>query len=232
LVYAADGNVAARFSGLTLGDSSEHGQSWFSPLPTRYSCTISGAGIFHARVDLPAGEYKLRAVIRDGDHVGKTEIPITIDQLDPTQLAISSVVLSRKYRQVPDAARDNLAVSTGRYVPLVSKGWEIIPTADTNFKQAEFLTFYVEVYSPVQPVSQDRTIQVRMRIADKQTGRVVKELRPLDTAAYRKPGEPVIPVGGGVDIGGLAKGSYRLELQATDSIGETTAWRSVTFHIE
>ena len=232
LVYAPDGKVAARFSGLTLGDSSEHGQSWFSPLPTRYSCTISGAGIFHARVDLPSGEYKLRAVIRDGDHVGKTEIPITVGQLDATQLAISSVVLSRKYRQVPDSARDNLVVSTGRYVPLVSKGWEIIPTADTNFKQAEFLTFYVEVYSAVQPASQDRTVQVHMRIADERTGQVVKDLRPLDTAAYRMPGEPVIPVGGGVDIAGLASGSYRLEIQATDSLGESTAWRSVAFRIE
>jgi hypothetical protein len=232
LVYAADGNIAARFSGLTLGDSSQRGQSWFSPLPTRYSCTISGAGIFHARVDLPAGEYKLRAVIRDGDHVGKTEITITVDPLDATQLAISSVVLSRKYRQVPDAARDNLAVSAGRYVPLVSKGWEIIPTADTTFKQVEFLTFYVEVYSPDQPTSEDRTIRLHMRIADERTGRVVKELRPLDAAAYRKPAEPVIPIGGGVDISGLAKGSYRLELQATDSSGQSTMWRSVTFGIE
>ncbi|MGA8013292.1 MAG: hypothetical protein WB949_12760 [Candidatus Acidiferrales bacterium] len=232
LVYAADGNVAARFSGLTLGDSSQRGQSWFSPLPTRTSCTIAGARIFHARVDLPSGEYKLRAVIRDGDHVGRTEMPITVDQLDGTQLAISSVVLGRKYRQVPESARDNLVISPGRYVPLVSRGWEIIPTADTTFKQAEFLTFYAEVYSPVQAASQDRTVQVHMRIADERTGHVVKELRPLDTAPYSKPGEPVIPVGGGVDIGGLASGSYRLELQATDSLGESTAWRSVAFRIE
>jgi hypothetical protein len=117
-------------------------------------------------------------------------------------------------------------------VPLVSKGWEIIPTADTAFKQAEFLTFYAEVYSPVQAASQVRTVQVHMRIADERTGQVVKELRPLDTAPYSKPGEPVIPVGGGVDISGLASGSYRLGLQATDSLGESTVWRSVAFRIE
>jgi hypothetical protein len=232
LVYAADGNVAARFSGLTLGDLSQHGQSWFSPLPSRTSCTIAGARIFHARVDLPSGEYKLRAAIRDGDHVGKIEIPITAGQLDGTQLAISSVVLGRKYRRVPVGARDIMAVSPGRYVPLVSKGWEIIPTADTTFKQAEFLTFYAEVYSPVQAASQDRTVQLHMRIADERTGQVVKELRPLDTAPYSNPGEPVIPVGGGVDIGGLPGGSYLLEVQATDSLGQSTAWRSVAFRIE
>ena len=232
LVYAADGSVAARFSGLTLGDSSQHGQSWFSPLPTRTYCTITGARIFRARVDLPAGEYKLRAVIRDGDHVGKTEIPITVGQPDGTQLAISSVVLGRRYRQVPDSARDHLAVSPGRYVPLVSRGWEIIPTADTTFQQAEFLTFYVEVYSPIQAASPDPTVRVHMRIADAVTGQVVKELRAVDTASYRNPGEPIIPFGGGVDVSGLSGGSYRLEVQATDSLGQSTVWRSVAFRLE
>jgi hypothetical protein len=232
LVYTADGNVAARFSGLTLGDLSQRGQSWFSPLPTKTPCTISGARIFHARIDLPSGEYKLRAVIRDGDYVAKTEIPIAVVQLDQTRLAMSSIVLGRKYRQVQEGALDNLAVSQGRYVPLVSDGWEIIPTADTTFKQSEFLTFYVEVYSPVQGASQDQKVHLHMRIADVETGRVVKELRPLDTAPYRKPGEPVIPVGGGVDIGGLAKGSYRLELHATDSLGGSTVSRNVAFRIE
>ena len=232
LVYAADGSVAARFSGLTLGDSSQHGQSWFSPLPTRTYCTIAGARIFHARVDLPAGEYKLRAVIRDGDRIGKTEIPITVGHLDGTQLAISSVVLGRKYRQVPDSARGNLAVSPGRYVPLVSRGWEIIPTADTAFRQTEFLTFYVEVYSPVPAASQDPTVRVRMRIADAETGQVAKELRAVDTVSYREPGDPVIPVGGGVDVTGLSSGSYRLEVQATDSLGQSTVWRSVAFRLE
>ena len=232
LVYTPDGNVAARFSGLTLGDLSQHGQSWFSPLPSKTSCTITGARILHARVDLPSGEFKLRAVIRDGDQVGRIEIPIAVVQPDQTQLAMSTVVLGRNYRQVPDGARDNLAVSQGRYVPLVSKGWEIIPTADLTFKQAEFLTFYVEVYSPVQPASQDQTVQLHMRITDEESGLVVKELRPLSTVPYRKPGNPVIPVGGGVDIGGLTRGSYRLELQATDSLGGSTTWRNVSFRIE
>ncbi len=88
LVYTPDGNVAARFSGLTLGDLSQHGQSWFSPLPSKTSCTITGARILHARVDLASGEFKLRAVIRDVDQVGRIEIPIAVVQPDQTQSAM------------------------------------------------------------------------------------------------------------------------------------------------
>jgi hypothetical protein len=42
----------------------------------------------------------------------------------------------------------------------------------------------------------------------------------------------VIPVGRGIDISKLPNGSYRLDVQASDSTGKNTAWRTASFTVE
>ena len=42
----------------------------------------------------------------------------------------------------------------------------------------------------------------------------------------------VIPIGIGIDISKLPKGSYRLEIQATDSAGQSTPWKTANFMVE
>jgi hypothetical protein len=75
-------------------------------------------------------------------------------------------------------------------------------------------------------------IELHIRIVDADTGRVVKEIRPADTAPYSKPGSPIIPVGGVIDISGLPTGSYSLQAQATYSRGRSTEWSSAAFSIQ
>jgi hypothetical protein len=41
-----------------------------------------------------------------------------------------------------------------------------------------------------------------------------------------------IPVGRGMDLSKLPMGSYRLDVQATDSTGKSAAWRSASFTVE
>jgi len=55
---------------------------------------------------------------------------------------------------------------------------------------------------------------------------------PITAAPYLKAGSSIIPVGRGMDISKLPKGSYRLDVQATDSTGKSTAWRSTNFTVE
>jgi hypothetical protein len=45
-------------------------------------------------------------------------------------------------------------------------------------------------------------------------------------------GSSIIPVGRGMDISKLPIGSYRLDVQATDSTGKSTPWRSANFTVE
>jgi len=47
-----------------------------------------------------------------------------------------------------------------------------------------------------------------------------------------KAGSPVIPIGRGIDINKLPNGSYRLDVQATDSAGKSTPWQAANFTVE
>ena len=55
---------------------------------------------------------------------------------------------------------------------------------------------------------------------------------PVDTAPYRTLGDPIIPVGGGLDVTQLPIGSYQLQARARDSIAQSTAWSSVALGIQ
>jgi len=237
LVYSANGNMAARFSGLVFGDLSQHGQSWPVLLPINAAgrtswCTLYGPRKFATRVDLPPGEYTLRAVIREGNEFGRTEIPITVEKHEGASLAIGNIILGRGYRAVATSQSSASAVSPGHYIPLISKDFEVVPAADTRFQQGQNLNFYLEILSPQPQPSTRGAVELHMRIRDVATNRVVKDLKPADASFYGEPGKPVIPVGAQIDISALPRGSYQVEAQATDSSGQSTPWHSVAFSIE
>jgi len=236
MVYSASGSLAARFSGLVFGDLSQHGQSWPVLLPINAAgragwCTLSGPRKFTTRIDLPPGEYKLRAVIREGNDFGRTEIPIAVETHDGTSLAIGNIVLGRGYRPVSTPQPMNSAAAPGHYIPLISKDFEIVPAADARFQQGQSLNFYLEIFSPQQEPGRG-AVELHMRVRDVATNRVVKDLKPADASFYGEPGKRVIPVGAQIDISALPRGSYQVEAQATDSSGQSTPWHSVAFSIE
>jgi hypothetical protein len=235
MIYSNDGKLAARFSGRALGGGLNvfsRGFPLLAPTPIADApCFLTGTNTFEARLDLVPGDYKLRAVIRDGKNFGRTDIPIRVKSFNLTQLAISDIALGKNHRQVAAGSQPDLAVSPDQQIPLVSKDVQILPTADTRFKTSEILDFYFEVFSP-QSGSPQGKIEVYMHVLEAETGQVVQEIVPADTAPYRKPGDPVIPVGGGIDISKLQSGSYLLQARATDSTSQSTAWSSVAFSIQ
>ncbi len=70
-----------------------------------------------------------------------------------------------------------------------------------------------------------------MRISDQKTGTLVMNTEPMSAARWTVPGNAVIPVGLKLHTEELQKGSYRLEVQASDSAGHESAWRQVLFTI-
>ena len=109
---------------------------------------------------------------------------------------------------------------------------EFKPTANTRFKKGETLYTYFEVYEPLLAEQSQATVQIKMRVVDLKTGDVMSDSQRISTTPYVKAGSPVIPIGRGIDISKLPKGSYRLDVQANDSTGKTTPWRSVNFTVE
>ena len=114
----------------------------------------------------------------------------------------------------------------------MSRGVEFEPTGNTRLKKGGTLYTYFEIYEPLVEGQSPATVQIQLRIFDSRTGEVVSDSPPISAAPYIKAGSSIIPVGRGLDISKLPKGSYRLDVQATDSTGKSTAWRSAHFTVE
>jgi len=228
-IYSKDGTLKARFSHLYLNGGFQ-GQLLPPLLPTSDSCVLRSPDRYETQAALPPGEYNLRVVLSEGKKLGRAEAPLEVEAYDWSKLAMSGIALAHGYRQLP-TPRTGENDAPGHKL-LVSKGFDVIRTADTRFKKGESLDFYLEIYDPRRVGSSAGKVEAYLRILNSKTGQVVKALQPVDAAPYAKTGDPIIPIGGGIDISGLPKGSYSLEAQATDSVSGHTPWRAVNFSIK
>jgi hypothetical protein len=174
----------------------------------------------------------MKLAVSDDRSFGKAEIPVTVPTNEGCRLDVGGIVLAKSFRRVGVGAADDFTELPGDYKPLISKGIEVTPTADTEFKQGGAFYFYFEKYNPLISAPSPPKVEAYVRVVDAKTGQIRNELQPLDATPYTKPGDPIIPIAGGIDISNLPPGSYRLEAQATDSAGNSTAWRATNFTIE
>jgi hypothetical protein len=114
----------------------------------------------------------------------------------------------------------------------VSNGVEFKVTGNTQFKKGEMLYTYFEIMEPLLERDASTNVQVQMRVVDVKSGEVKSDPQPISAMSYAKPGNPVIPIGRGIDIKDLPSGSYRLDIRAADSSGISTPWRGVNFTVE
>ncbi len=234
LVYGEDGSLFSRFS--DFGCCSPDERPNFAPsylnaepffdrllIPTRFETQIS----------LPPGEYKLRVILSDGSKFGLADVPLNIEKYDGKQLAISSIVLCKRFRNAAVAAQEAAAFNLApQYVPLVSKGVQFTPTGDTTFRKGEPLFAYFEVYEPLLAAAHPATVQTGLKLTDVNTGEVKVDTGPRSAADWIQPDKTVMPISEQIAVDKLPKGSYRLEVQATDSAGKSTVWRAANFTVE
>jgi hypothetical protein len=174
---------------------------------------------------------------------GRAEIPLTVEAYDRKQLGISSIAVCKQF----DNPRQNLAETAAappvsasavpfstlsHFTPLVSRGDAYTPTGDTTFKKNELLFAYYEVYEPLLASPQTTQVRLRLKIIDSETGAVKADTGLQSAAEWMRPGSPVIAIAQQANIAALPKGSYRIEVQAEDSAGRNTAWRSANFRVE
>ncbi len=221
IVFKKDGTIITRFTDLAGPNSTQEysGPHW-DHIWTRYEMQLA----------VPSGEYDLRVVLSDGARFGRPEIHFTVDKIDRNQLSIGPVSLCKQIQDAFAYSSKNparlpgtwTAKLPGNYVPLVSDDIEFKPTGNTRFKKNETLYTYFEVYEPLLVAEPSTTVDFRVRIVDLKTGELRSDSPPVSAAPYAKPGSPVIPIGRKTNISNLSKGSYRLDVQATDSGGKTT----------
>jgi hypothetical protein len=198
-------------------------------LPTKSrSCVLTTPSQYETEIRMAPGSYELKVALRDGKNFGRAEIPVTVEKTDPEHLAISQIALGNGFHKISGVEEGN---ARDTYEPLVSNGFEIIQTTDPQFEKRGPFSFYLEVYDPPQSGVSAQDVQVQLQIVDAQTRRLAMSIKPFAAANYAKPGDPVIPIGAGIDTSDLQKGSYILEARARDSAGDSTPWRAAKFTI-
>jgi hypothetical protein len=223
MAYRRDGTLALRSS-----DTEEKGEG-DSPILNMFW------NHYEAQMELPPGDYDLRAVLSADRKLGKAEMPLTVDSYDGQQLGISSIFVCKQFHDhrqtmvVPDLSRPS---TLSDFVPLVSKGREFTPTGDTNFRKKDIFFVYYEVYEPLLASAPATTVQTRLRIINTSTGQVGADTGWQSAEAWMEPDSSVIRLTPEVGLKKMNKGSYRIEIQASDSAGRRTDTRTATFSIE
>ncbi len=237
VVYKGNGEVAARF-GDSYSCSSEVSSflvdygydppagsyiAWWLPIPTR----------FNTQVELRPGDYDVHVVVSDGHKFGQARLPLRVESIDSQALTISDLALNGILRDASWLLHAAAWVSPAPLVPapLVSKQAQFIPVPDARLPKKSSLPLYFEIY---EPLLADRSAEVyfRMKITDLKDGTLAMNTGPTSAAQCVTPGNVVIPIALKVDTEKLQSGSYKIEVQASDSAGRTTEWRTAKFEIQ
>jgi hypothetical protein len=233
MVFNKEGRLVTRFSDLAerQGLADRDLRDWPTWNGHRPYSDLHEMGVVETRyetqVTLPPGEYDLRVVLGDGKTFGRAETTLTVGAFNRKELTISAVSLCKQIDDVSAYSSGYGSVLAGAwtaklpadYVPLVSNDMEFKPTGKTRFKKGETLYTYFEVYEPSLGGQSPATVQIQIRIVDLKTGEVKSDSQPISATPYLKEGSPVIPIG-------------RLDVQASDSTGKSTAWRTASFTVE
>jgi hypothetical protein len=233
LVYDKRGALVGRYSDIAchpsiIGDA-YRGKI---PIPRETQIVFEHQGIpgrLETQLDLPAGEYVLKLVVTDGEKFGRVEVPLRVEQPGGDKVEMSGILLCKRYHLAADGA--GVAGRAPQYVPLASGGIQFTPTADTRFGRDERLISFFEIYEPLRGKTEGWKLRSQVRVIDAKTEEVKQDtgLRPVGSSVAGE--DQIVPVAAEVVIDKLAAGSYRLEVQASDSAGNKTAWREASFTV-
>jgi len=223
IAYKSDGAVAARFSdSVNLDFENKKDFEEFKQKPYEYE----------NQFDVAPGQYNLKVVFNSGgESFGKIETPLTIDAYDGKQFSLSDMALSRELHRVSDLASGLDAALLEDRTLLVTQGMQIVPAATYRFKKTDSASIYVEVYEPLMLSSNVPKVGLEMIVLDRKNGEQKIHAGYTNTAASMQAGNPVIPVGVKLPLDRLDPGSYKVELRALDSAGNSSKLRTADFEV-
>jgi hypothetical protein len=243
VIYGKDGKLAARFSDnydqITL---STHGL-YVDFAPMQYATELN----------LPPGEYTLKVALSDDKNFGTAQTSFRVDPYDGRSLGLSAIALTAQVRSLQNVRFDRPRLPVIKPSPLVSQGVQYLPETAQAFDLHEPLYLYFELYEPglqtpdaphastsastnnvSTPVSSTAPpkVEYRLRLVSAQSGAVAMDTGRLDAAKFLQQDSIVIPIGEKLNLGKLAKGCYRLEVQGFDSLGQQTPVRAEAFCVQ
>jgi hypothetical protein len=230
LIYRKDGTLSTRFSDSMEGDCNFYSDNRAFSAEL---CRESIPNHYEAQIALLPGAYELWFVMKYGGKLSWAKVPLVVDAYDGKNLVISQVALCKRFHELRGADKGALPTLPFDFVPLVSKEIEFTPAGSTRFKKGEPLVAYFEVYEPLLTgAGSGGSVQFQMQITDVRTGELKTNTGLRPAASFIRPGSFVIPIAEQVATERLSSGTYRLEVQASDSAGNKTEWRAATFTVE
>ncbi len=228
IAYKPDGSVGARF-----GDKVDLDLDGKKEVQEFQKTTFH----YENQFDVASGKYTLKiAFSSSGESFGKLEAPLNVDSYDGKQFSLSGVALSHDVRRVTDMATGLDDVLLADRTPLVVQGLQIVPTGGTHFSKTDNAVIYVEIYEPLMVSSDPKNplkIGLMYVVVDRKSGeKKVDDSGLINMEASAKPGNPVIPLGIRIPMDKLPPGSYRAQIKAMDSAGNTTTERTAEFEVE
>jgi len=220
IAYKPDGSVGARFSDTLNFEMDKEEWKEFSKQPYRYQ----------NQFDAAPGNYKLTVVLSSGgEGFAKMETPLAIDAYDGSKFTLGGVVLSSSLQRVDQIPTEVDATLLEDRKPFIVKGMQINPSATYQFRKADSVTVYSELYEPLLKSDPTTKVISGYRIIDKTSN---KELFftggiPLDT--FVEKGNPVIPFALRVETKDLPPGNYTLVLLAVDGKNNQAPQRQAEF---
>jgi hypothetical protein len=220
IAYKPDGSVGARFSDTLNLDMEKDDWKQFTKQPYLYQ----------NQFDAAPGNYKLTVVLSSGgEGFAKMEAPLQIDNYDGNKFTLGGVVLSSSVQRVDEIPTEVDATLLEDRKPLIVKGIQINPSANYQFKKADNVTLYSELYEPLLKTDPKTRVLSGYRIFDAATNKEVFFTGGVELAEYVQKGNPVVPFAMRVETKDLQPGNYRLVLLAVDGQNQQAPQRAVDF---
>lgn len=224
IAYNPDGSIAARFSDtvdLDFEDKKELHE--FQEHPFHYE----------NQFEVASGTYNLKVVFSSGsESFGKLQTALVIGAYTGKQFSLSALALSSQLHRVSDIGSGLDAELLEDKRPLVAQGMEITPSASNRFKTTDTAAIYVEVYEPLLAGPNPPKLGLELKVVDLKTGAKKIDAGFTNTAPAISAGNPVVPLGMRLPVNSLPAGSYRVEVTALDSAGNSTKPSTADFEVE
>ena len=222
IAYKEDNSMAARFSdSVSLDFDGKKEVEEFQKQPFHYENQFG----------IASGQYKLRVVFSSGnDSFGKLESQLAVDPYRGQEFSISGIALSNAIRRAADVSTDLDSQLLEDRTPLVVQGLQISPSASNHFKKTDMAAIYAEIYEPLLKNPKPPEVAYELIIVDRKSGQ--QKLHIGDRTPKGNAGNQVIPLGLKLPVASLDPGSYRLDLRAVDSVGNSSKTRSTDFEVE
>jgi VWFA-related protein len=222
IAYGPDGTVGARFSDTVNLDLEKDDWKEFNKKPFEYQ----------NQFDAAPGTYKLTVVLSaGGDSFGKFESPLTIDPYDGKHFHLGGIALANSVQRVTDMPTGLDSVLLEDRTPLVVKGMQIVPSGTNRFKHTDNVAVYTEIYEPQLASQTPPVVGMGYTIFERASNKKLFSTGAQRADDFIQKGNPVIPIGLKLKVDDLKPGSYRLLVQAVDSVNNHAPDRFVDFDI-